>query len=292
MRERIAVAIDFSPHAEIALEEAISLARRVGGEVHMLHVCERCEDDPDDSEVQRLSDELRQEAREDLAELHGRYDGHGASLYQVLLEGDPTESLCDAASELGCSTIIIGTHGRTGLRRFFLGSIAEKVARLAPIDVLVARGTRRAGGYERILIPTDFSPAADRALARAVAVAAPGAHLELLHVWRLPGQLSLQYATASSHAAAVKRIVARTRKEAREKAALRIASFDGADLAIEFVDAHGSEGRTILDRAGGRDLIAVGTHGRTGLDRFALGSVAERIIRHAPCSVLATHAVT
>ena len=145
-------------------------------------------------------------------------------------------------------------------------------------------------GYQRILVPTDFSQPAERALERALELAAPGAEIDLFHVWQFPGPITMQYAAASSHRAAVKRIADRIRAEATEKAAPLLAAHKGKDATIEFSAVNGSEGPAIIARAAGCDLIALGTHGRTGFKRFALGSVAERTIRFAPCSVLAVHA--
>ena len=290
MKERIAVAIDFSPESEVALEEAIAIARTVGAEVHLIHVAARIDGDYESAALLELDRANRAEARERLAEIHERYDGQGVEISQSLIDGFPDEAICRAAMELDCRTIAIGTHGRTGLRRFFLGSIAEKVARLAKRDVLVARGTRPRRGFSRIMVPTDFSLPAERALARAVELACPGAEIDLVHIWQLPGPVTHHYSPLSSHLSALKRIGAEIRAEAEGRAEPLLAKYRRDGVGIDFTAVQGSPGPAIVDRAAGCDLIVMGTHGRRGFYRFALGSVAERTIRHAPCSVLTTFA--
>ena len=134
--------------------------------------------------------------------------------------------------------------------------------------------------FKRILVATDFSEPAGRALALALELAKlHGARLMLLHVWSIP---SAAYADALSWPVADVETAARTTLDAL---AARVAE-DHPDT--EAVLRMGSEWRGILDavRDCGADLVVMGTHGRRGVPRLLLGSVAEKVVRLSPVPVL------
>ena len=111
----------------------------------------------------------------------------GIKVSHVIRRGYADEGIVAAAADLSVDLIVTGTHGRTGLARFFLGSIAEKVVRLAQTNVLVARPSdSEDGAFQRILVPTDFSPASKRALLLGMDLAAPNATITLFHAWHYP----------------------------------------------------------------------------------------------------------
>jgi nucleotide-binding universal stress UspA family protein len=129
-----------------------------------------------------------------------------------------------------------------------------------------------------ILVPVDFSTHAEQALDYAIALAqALQARLSLLHV-RDDTDLYLWSYTAQAEA------------EARQAMAGYLARVQAAGVAGQSTMAHGVPWREIVEtaRATGVDLIIMGTHGRTGLQHALIGSVAERVVQHAPCPVLVT----
>jgi len=139
----------------------------------------------------------------------------------------------------------------------------------------------------RILVPTDFSAPADEALDYAVWLAGRlGAHVQLLHVLDDP------FVTQGLAAEAfiVEAPVLRTGllRHAQERLAHRTAAAKGADVRIDSEVLFGNGAKTIAEYAADRgvDLIVMGTHGRTGMAHLLLGSVAERLVRTAPCPVL------
>jgi nucleotide-binding universal stress UspA family protein len=140
--------------------------------------------------------------------------------------------------------------------------------------------------FRRILVPTDFSATADAALDYARTLAGRfGASLHLLHVLddpSTPGGLVAEMYTPEPPDLRPRLI-----KEAQSRIQTRIPKRPGSyETAGEVV--FGSGARTITDYAesGGFDLIVMGTHGRTGLSHFVMGSVAEVVVRTAPCPVL------
>ena len=139
---------------------------------------------------------------------------------------------------------------------------------------------------ERILAPVDFSPGSQAAVECAAWFArAHGASLDLLHVYELPPPLaSIVPGSDASADLWAERSGARAHLEA-----LVAALPAGAPLRVSLRVLAGFADQVILAEARGYDLVVMGTHGRTGLDRLVMGSVAERVVRAAPCPVLTLH---
>ena len=141
--------------------------------------------------------------------------------------------------------------------------------------------------YTRILVPTDFSPTADAALEHARALArAFGAELHLVHVFEDP--LLTGAVTAEAYVPAAPEVRAALMQEARERLAHRVRAGDADALKTTTEIITGSPATAIVDHAAsaGASLIVMGTHGRGGVAHLLLGSVAERVVRAAPCPVL------
>ncbi|HTM23281.1 MAG TPA: universal stress protein, partial [Kofleriaceae bacterium] len=190
--KKIVVGIDFSSGSEAAIRAAMRLARHTGAEVCLVH-CGVVPEHPvgiphglettADAYNKILAEHLASD-RARLEELHQRLSGQGVVVSQLVTDGFADTTLVKVADELGAELMVLGTHGRTGVKRFLLGSIAERAVRLAGCNVMVARPADGTGPYQRILVPTDFSPSARRALVTALSLAAPGATIDLLHCWQ------------------------------------------------------------------------------------------------------------
>jgi len=202
----------------------------------------------------------------------------------VLVEGDPATAIVGAAEQHEAGLIVVGTHGRGGLVRVLLGSVAEKVVRYAHCGVLIARPSPDVGP---ILAATDFSDPALPAIAAGVAEArAVDRPLVLMHVVDVPGS-TWTYASQLFGGGYVIPLATIRDIEGSAKSlltdALRTASFAGHTVV-----ARGHAATEIVAEGERRNarLIVVGTRGRTGLRRVALGSVAEGVVRAASSSVL------
>ena len=139
----ILVPMDFSPHAKRALEVARALGERTGPThlilVHAQWIPPEVDDfvrHPDDSLTSRLSEQ----AAETLAQLLIGLQDAGISSEYIVLRGRPEQVIVDLAREKSVDLIVMGTHGRTGLGRLALGSIAERVVREAHSPVMTVRG--------------------------------------------------------------------------------------------------------------------------------------------------------
>ncbi len=229
-------------------------------------------------------DNMVQDAELGLATAVARASGLGvANVTSLLLNGRPDDLIVgtlrdDPAYDL----VVIGTHGRTGLQRVLLGSVAENVVRHAPCSVLVARPRLQNAAIRNVLCPVDFSDSSHHALDMAVELVTPGgAGITLLHSIELPAR----YSEDPTLMTAIEEIDARTTQlleqwahQARGK----------TSAAVTLQTQRGGSGGQILAalEQGTFDLVVMGSHGRTGIRRALLGSVAEKVVRHAACPVL------
>jgi nucleotide-binding universal stress UspA family protein len=292
----IAVGVDFSPTSDLAVRQAAAVARHAGGRLLLLHVGlvpEHLDGVPPSMEAtaatyrailqRRLDDD-----RARLETLRGTLVGPGLEVSHAVVDGFPDSGLADAAQELGADLLVVGSHGRTGLKRWLLGSVSEKTIRVAGTSVLVVRGdeTAPADGFRKIVVGTDFSAHGDDAIRGALALAAPGADVHAVHCWQAPGpdlgvdagDLAAFHATLATDMAAFH----------REQGAALLARHAAAPVTLRFDAIQGAPAATLDDVAAAEnaDLIVVGSHGRRGVRLLLLGSVAEATVRHAPCSVL------
>jgi nucleotide-binding universal stress UspA family protein len=270
---RIVVGIDFSSGSDEALAHALRLARREGASVTLVHVGVVAEPPEVPASMAIAAHTYREvllerlaRDRERLAALRERYEGQGVEISHVVYEGVPVNGVAAAAREAGADLLITGSHGRTGLRRIWVGSVAEHTVRLAASSVLVARGDAPAAGYRRIVVGGDFSRRTDLAVDGAMQLAAADAVVDVVHCWEAPravtdlGDLD----TMASH----------------------LRSRSGLPLRVIGLDEAPERGLAEHADRVAADLVVVASHGRRGLDRLLLGSVAEATVRRAACSVL------
>ena len=290
--------VDFSEHSELAAKQALGIARHVGARLVLAHagtVPDAFEGIPEAmaSTADIYRDELNERLsadRDRLEELRQRLSGQGAEVSHVVVEGFADTAIVEAAEEFDAGLVVVGTQGLTGVRRFLLGSVAERVVRLCRRSVLVAR-SMPAAGYRRILVPIDFAGYTPRVIEAARTVAAPGARFDLMYCWHLPPLASSTYAPPTTQRDVIRSLAVDIVAHAERKASELVSKlFDASDdVNISVVEAPPKSG--IADRLASEDydLVVMGSHGRRGIRRWVLGSVAEVTVRHAPCSTLVVH---
>jgi nucleotide-binding universal stress UspA family protein len=265
----ILVPHDFSAHADRALDLAAGLTGSEGCLI-VLYVTP----DPGNPVWRaRLLEEGRQRLERAVGRVR-RSRGWPAVEYRVAA-GDAWREITKAAS--AADAIVLCTAGRTGPARFVIGSVAEKVVRHARTPVLTFRpgAAPKKALFRNILVPHDFSRYATRALRKAAALAGSDGHLVVLHVvpalpeWinRLPGHLFGPERRRLGQV--VRRTLARK-----------------GSPSFEYRVEAGDPYRSIVRAALRADSIVMGTLGSTALSRFLIGSVAEKVVRHAPVPVL------
>lgn len=264
---RILLATDGSEYSEGAIRVATALARRNDARLYITSVAVS---NPEyASTVPGLEQSAFDQASRNVA---GAVQAAAGIDHEVVIAeaDDPYRGIVDAASEERADVIVMGRRGKRGLARAMVGDATARVVGHAPCSVLIApRGARDC--CKAILVATDGSRHGDAAARLAG---------QLARVWQLP--LTVVSVVLPSH------------NQQRRRVAVVAVDRVKASLARQGVPVTGivAEGRpeqVILDQArkAGADLIVVGTHGRTGLDRILMGSVAERVIGFAECPVLA-----
>jgi nucleotide-binding universal stress UspA family protein len=134
--------VDFSDASEHALEYAIDLARKLNANIHIMHAWQPVLYAMGDGVIIPTSEfisALMTDLKDKTNALVEQYQGRGVSVSGELLEGIPYEEIVRAAQKLPAELIVMGTHGRSGLVHFMLGSIAERVVRTSPVPVLTVR---------------------------------------------------------------------------------------------------------------------------------------------------------
>jgi nucleotide-binding universal stress UspA family protein len=297
----VLVPVDFSEGARAALELAAGLARSLNGRLTVLHVAEVAPRGlaGGAADFPEIEKQLRAAAAARMAEFTGPFKA-GVNLQTEVRCGFPFASekpaaqIVTAAAELKADLLVIGTHGRTGLDRVLLGSTAEYVVRHAPCAVLTVRGgrpgkpgARRMPGRLRLLAPVDFSECSLAAVRYAAGVAHQvGAQLALLHIVEpAQGGWLIEKKPAQRAAAGLQQQAARQLAELARSGPL-------ADLTVQRLVRVGKPAEVITHLAGllNADAIVISTHGHTGFRRALLGSVTEKIVRHARCPVLVVRA--
>ncbi|BCR03582.1 hypothetical protein DESUT3_06510 [Desulfuromonas versatilis] len=284
----ILVASDLSVNADSAIRRAALLAKQSGAKLELLHVLEDWPwEAPDSLQLppEPLLRLLTDEAREMLQEQADRTAGDGLRLDLRVEAGRGFVGIIRRARKIGADLIVVGAHGRRSMRDLFLGTTAEKVARKGDRPVLVVK-TPAETPYRRVLAPTDFSEASRRAFFTALDLA-PDASFDLLHVYRLWGAGRLSLATIGDEG------LQRYHRQLLEKAETQMKEYlHDVNLGTRRLKRHLRQGHPpslIPAQAAelGVDLVAVGTEGLSGLPYLLLGSVAEHVMRHAECDVLA-----
>lgn len=142
---RVLYATDFSPASRPALALAMRLARHDGARLLVVHVLTppspfAANGGPAPSSYLELLHRTRRAARHELAAWLARVRGAGLRAQARRVEGNPSEQIVRLAGRWHADLIVIGTHGRTGVRRFMMGSVAERVVQRSPRPVLTVRG--------------------------------------------------------------------------------------------------------------------------------------------------------
>lgn len=294
MLKRIIVPLDGSGFGEQAIPTAIRLAERESAEVELVHVYEALPPylvqgaPPLDPTLDvQLMKERESYLRTIAEELRG---STSAPVRTTVLEGVPTaEVLAEYIARRQADLVVMATHGRGGLSRLWLGSVASELVRRSSAPVLLIRPTE--GGsrtqpsppFRRVLIPLDGSPASEEVIDHAMAVASdPDVEFLLLHVVIPIGYVAEPPNVAFVHVTELRAVAESYLGEVADR--IRASGYRAEILVLE----QPQPARAILECAdeSGVDLIAMETHGRSGVTRLVLGSIADKVVRASRLPVL------
>lgn len=295
--DRILVARDFSSVSDRALRHGLELAARTGASLHVLHAevlhdLEKQSDDrPSPGEgIGALRQELKASGR-----ISGAALDRVSVVEVVRRDVAPAPALLNYAAEEDIDLIALGTHGRRGPSRILLGSVAEEVVRQAQQPVLTVRGEGDdaslppPGALDRILVPVDFSDYSREALLYAREWATLyDAEIDVLHVV----EEDLHPAFYVGGVSSIYDVEPNLDEKVRGQLSNFVSDVLGSDEDVNTHMRTGSAAPAIVEFVDEKevDLVSLSTHGRTGLERFLLGSVAEKVVRHVGCPVLTVKA--
>ena len=298
MLKRILVPLDGSAIAAKALVQASRLLRTPGSEVILVQAIDSLAIEA--SARATLLPRLRQEAREYLAGVAKPLESAGVRVRALVREGLPWEQILEAAGREAATLIVMTSHGRTGLARWLIGSVTEKVVRAAAIPTLVLRSFVPGPGgipvsapdtelaIRKLLVPLDDGELSLAALEPASTLAgAFGASVVLVHV-----ESRLGYPIGAFTARLVDPPPA-PRAGPPPKDPNKFMDFAGEllagrNLTVTVLRVGGDPASRILDLPAemGADAIVMATRGRGGLSRFFLGSVTDKVLRHSHLPML------
>lgn len=298
MFTKILVPLDGSAPAEQALGVAGALARAGSAELLLLRTVQPAYVPlpvtvglPNEFEwpwPPLAGPEQQQEARDYLAAVARRHECAGCVVHTCSHEGDPAGVIVDTAAAEGIDLIVMSAHGRTGMRRAVFGNVTERVLHSAACPVLL---TRTADPIRRVLVALDGSPLGERALPPALAVArALGACVVLLRVNDLlplnPLEVSLmwEWEPGPSEKQVEEEMHRAAESYLRDVAARHGLGPDEAQLLV--LDGAPADRIQEYARLTTIDLIAMSTHGRTGLRRWLYGSVTSKVMRGSERAML------
>jgi len=299
-RKKILLPTDFSRSAEQALIHAVHLAKRYEAEIHLLNVIVFHDDDPfhPGQHMENSSDilnKLKQLGAEKLDEISTAYTAPDQryELKKVQQRGDSVDgTILKYAEEEDIDLIVMGTHGRRGMNQLVIGSIADKIVRLAPCPVMTVleQKTIAHETIRQILVPIDFSNYSRLALTHAKKIAADyNARLQLLHVVQEVIRPTFYY--ASDHPPALQ-FTPQLAERATQAMQDMLEGTVGINPEAEFFVTEGHPRTEILDFADRHhsDLIVIATHGLSGFENLLLGSTTGMVVRRAKCPVFTVKA--
>lgn len=284
------VALDLSDSSLAALKSARALADERGATLAVVHVAAHYSDvqpffpqsyGPNMTHHLELERLARDTLERELAQVEGCNDVE--RFFEI---GTPYAEIVRRAEAWNADLIVVGSHGKTGVSRALLGSVAEHVVRLAHCAVLVSRP---AAGSGVVLAATDLSdPSLPAVAAAAEEARRRGARLTVVHA--MESSIAAYGAPAAALFGSTVPVPSpEDQRLVREWLmtvlgdAMRRFGADGEPLVVEG-GVVASVVRAVEERRA--DLLVIGTHGRTGLSRLLLGSVAEKLVRLVDCSVL------
>jgi nucleotide-binding universal stress UspA family protein len=291
--DHILVPIDLSEASGVGLKVADDLARRLGAYVTVALVENITAEAVVDSIPEDVAEGFKKQHARAVATVEDFVHGvlgadHGRDLH--VLDGVfVADTIVDYAQRCGADMICVSTAGRRGWRRLFLGSVTSEIVRHSPVPVLTFRDRRAENSeyvfddFRRVMLAIDLGEDSGALLEHALTLASEHGEVTPVHVIEAAPDYGV-YGTPFS-------IPAETENAAREwtETALEslLAKVDDTVLRPSRVVAGRPDDSILaIEKELQPDVTVIGTHGRTGLDRLMLGSVAERVIRYATGPVL------
>lgn len=281
LQKTILFATDLAAAEQCSFQQACMFALAWKAKLLIVHIDDlhHCILEQDDSALPDLEQRL-----------HSIFPDNLAIEYEYLLKrGDPAQLIAAIARDRNVELIVVGTHGRKGVNRMFGGSVAESIIRSAECPVLTLRQqnhvppTERQAKPARFLVPIDFSVYSYAALDFASSIAGPlNGVITILHVDEIDEHVTNETEKSGE--------IPNTNEPHRLEIWEQLQAYRPPDAGVRFEHQLicGSAVKRIANFANLNDFdyVVLGTHGRSGVRRALLGSVAEQVVRNADCPVI------
>jgi nucleotide-binding universal stress UspA family protein len=274
--------VDFFPASDAAVNYAAGLAANYEAGIHLLHVITPLPAVPYEYAIDTspIVKSMEDEAKAELQNLSDKVKAAGISVEYEVRAGDVYEEIKRSIDIVKPQIIVMGTHGRRGVERWFMGSTTEKLLRHSPVPLITISGTGEKAGtprFRRILVTTDFSEGTADALAYAFSVAQENeSQITLLHVVHdVAADVSGKYRDS---------LIQGVRKQLDDLVPAEATPWCDVNTEVETGVPYRIILRAIEEQK--IDLLVMNIHGKGMLDRALLGSTAERVVRVAPCPVM------
>jgi len=284
---KILVPIDFSPFSDYATDYAIFLAQKYDAQISLFHVIVLYEADVDEEAHVKQLEEIIKRKEENTNELFERHRqkflNKNLNINSQITRGiSPANTILEYIDEHNYDLVLMGTHGRTGIKNWIYGSVTEKVVRLSKIPVMTIHINPVNIQIKKILVPVDFSENSRDGIQEAIKIANDfNADIEFIHVIE-------QHLQPSFHVVGIESVFA-INPDLKKITSEKLEEFCGKqEIKSTYTILEGTAHQTISDYTSdcGADLIIMSTRGYTGLDHLLIGSTTERVVRVSQCPVL------
>ena len=272
--KKIIVPVDFSEHSEYALETAAMIARKNNAEILALHMLEMSE-----AILTRTGTDMQMETMFFLQLAEKKFDEFLKKDYLKGIKVSPIvkhfrvfSEVNEVAEEYGADLVVMGSHGASGIKEFFIGSNTEKVVRHSNIPVLIIKHNPILTDFEKVVFACDFS---DEAIT-------PYINAQKLFK-KLESKMNLIYVNLPNE-----RFRSTSEMEAKVVAFLKKAegNLDNYHKVKFYSDYTIEQGILNYANSIGADIVALATHGRTGFLHLLEGSITEDVANHSVLPVM------
>lgn len=285
--QHVLLPTDFSRPAELALQRALLLPLASSATLSVIHVLP-----PDLPAAARPA--AKADAKRALDELVARHreasEERQLAVTTAVLIGEPFVEIIRRSRKLKAELIVLGKHGRRPFRDLFIGTTAERVVRKGDVPVLVVH-RKPARPYRAPVLATDLGDAATRTFDLALRVLGPANQtVHVVHAFNVPFEGFVTPSAAGRNKSEYRRALL---EQAKTGLSSLLEDYEDANVQWKMVVRPGDPRLVVLEEAIRRraDLIALGTHARSGVAHALVGSVAEAVIAAAPCDVLVARPV-
>ena len=280
--KKILCPVDFFPASDAAVSHAAALAGNYEASIHLLHVITPVAVGTYEYAIDtaELMKSMEERSTDELKKLAAKVKEASISCEFQICVGDVYDEIKRAIEVARPEIVVMGTHGRRGVERWFIGSTTEKLLRHSPVPLITisAAGEKPAAPrFQRILVTTDFSDGTPDALAYAFSVAQENeSQISLLHVIHdVAADVSGKYRDS---------LIEGVHKQLNDLVPAEAKNWCDVNTRVDTGIPYRIILRILEDEK--IDLVVMNIHGKGMLDRALLGSTAERVVRVAPCPVM------